>query len=110
MTLEEVLIEALGKVKATDILVYNMEGRSPFYSKMILASVNSDRQATAVISYVKDLCAENNYEIRTVEGQNTPWVLVDCYDVVLSVFTKEERDHFQLEKLYMEIPCTKVEE
>ena len=110
MKLDELIIEALGKVKADNILVYDMTERSPFYSKMILCSVNAERQATAVVGYIEDACNENGFEIRSVEGQNTSWVLVDCYDVVVSIFTREEREHFQLEKLYMEVPCKKVEE
>ena len=36
MTLEEVLLEGLARVKATDILVYDMKERSPFFDNMIL--------------------------------------------------------------------------
>ena len=110
MTLEEVILEALGKVKATNILVYNMTGRSPFYDQMILCSVSSERQAQASISYVRDLCALHGYNIRSVEGQETPWVLIDCYDAIVSIFTKEEREHFALEKIYMDVPHKQIEE
>ena len=110
MTLEEIILECLGKVKAHDILVYNMKERSPFYDEMILCSVDSERQATAAISYLKDEVSKGGYNIRNVEGANTPWVIVDCYDTVVSIFTKEEREHFSLEKIYMEIPCKKIEE
>lgn len=110
MTLEEIILDCLGKVKAHNILAYNMKERSPFYDEMILCSVDSERQATAAISYLKDEVTKGGYNIRNVEGANTPWVIVDCYDIVVSIFTKEEREHFSLEKIYMEIPCKKIEE
>lgn len=110
MTLEEVLLEGLARVKATDILVYDMKGRSPFFDNMILCSVSSDRQATAAISHIRELVEENKYEIRSIEGAETPWVLIDCYDIIVSIFTKEEREHFSLEKIYMDVPVKKIEE
>ena len=32
------------------------------------------------------------------------WVLVDLNSIVVHVFMNEERDHFQLEKLYADLP------
>lgn len=110
MTLEEIILEALAKVKANDILVYDMKERSPFYDKMILCSVSSERQATAVISYIKEDVEKNGFKVRNVEGAESPWVLIDCYDVIVSIFTKEEREHFALEKIYMDVPVKKIEE
>lgn len=108
MTLEEVLLDCLSHVNAKDIIVYDMEGRSPFYDKMIIATVDSQRQATAVISYIEDETTQNNYQIRSIEGRDTSWVLVDCNDIIISIFTSEERAHFALEKIYMEIPSRKI--
>lgn len=109
MTLEEIILEDLAKVKATDILVYNMKERSPFYDQMILCSVSSERQATAVISYIKEDVEQGGYKIRSIEGAETPWVLIDCNDVIVSIFTKEEREHFAPEKIYMDVPVKRME-
>ena len=110
MKLEELLIDCVKKVNGENILVYDMEGRNPFYDKMILASVGSLRQAEAVVSYIEDALKDTEYSIRNVEGKNSPWVLVDCHSVILSIFTNEEREHFQLEKVYMEYKSKKVED
>lgn len=110
MTLEEILIDCVKKVRGTDIIVYDMMNRSPFYDKMILASVDSLRQANAVTGYIEDAFKDTEYKIRNVEGGNTAWVLVDCNDIILSLFTKEEREHFALEKIYMDYPATKIED
>ena len=108
MTLEEVLLNDLAKVKAEDILVYDMKGKSPFYDQMILASVSSERQAQAIVSYVTEDTLKEGYKVRSIEGVNSPWVLIDCYDSILSVFTKEERQRFSLEKIYMDIPVKNI--
>lgn len=103
--LKSIIIDCLAKVKAKDAVCYNMRGYSPFYDEMIIVSVDVDRQATAVIGYLEDELSKNGFKIRSVEGANTSWVLIDCYDIIVSVFTKEERSHFALEKLYLEFPC-----
>lgn len=109
MTLDKILVDCVRKVNGENILVYDMEGKNPFYDKMILASVGSLRQADAIISYIEDALKDTEYSIRHVEGKNSPWVLVDCNSVILSVFTKEERDFFELEKVYMEYKFEKIE-
>lgn len=109
MTLNEIIYTCLGKVKAENILEYDMRGFSPFYDTMILASVDSERQATSGVSYIEEEAATLGIKIRGVEGLNTPWVLIDLNDVIVSIFTKEERERFSLEKIYLDIPCKKVE-
>ncbi|MDE5566011.1 MAG: ribosome silencing factor, partial [Anaeroplasmataceae bacterium] len=105
MTLREIVLECLGKIKAEDILDYDMKGYSPFFDEMILASVDSLRQATAIVGYIKDECAKEGYTVRGIEGEDTPWVLIDLNSVIISIFTKEERERFALEKIYLDIPC-----
>ncbi len=110
MSLEEILIDCVQKVNGNNILVYDMEGRNPFYDKMILASVSSLRQADAIISYIEDGIKDTEYKIRHVEGQGSPWVLVDLNSIILSIFTNEEREHFQIEKVYMDYKSKKIED
>ena len=107
--LEDLLIDSVKKVRGYDIVIYDMESKNPFYDKMIIATVDSVRQANACISYIEDNLKDTKYKIRKVEGENTSWVLVDCYEVILSVFTKEEREHFSLDKLYMDIKQQRLE-
>ncbi len=108
MNKKEKVYECLGKVKATNILEYDMKGISPFYDTMILASVDIERQASAVVSYIEEEVAKLGGSVRGVEGLNSSWVLIDLNDIILSIFTHEEREHFSLEKIYLDIPCKKI--
>lgn len=100
--------EALDKVKASDIIVYDMKEKSPFYDYFVLATVSSLRQAGAVKSYIEELILDTPFKIRSVEGEDTEWVLIDCYDIIISVFTKEERERLEFEKIYMDVPQLKI--
>ena len=103
------VVDALKKVRCEDIIVYDMKEKSPFYDTMVVASVSSERQASSFIGYLEDL-ENDGLQIRRIEGLNTSWVLVDCNSIVVSVFTKEERSHFEIEKLYIDIPKRLIQE
>ena len=104
MSLEEVIVNALGKVKATYIIAFDTKEKSPFYDEMIIASVSSLRQASAVTTYIKEDVEEAGFSVRSIEGKESGWVIVDCYDIIVSIFTEEERRHFQIEKIYLDVP------
>lgn len=108
MSLREIILENLAKIKAVDILDYDTRGFSPFFDEMILASVDSERQASAIIGYLKEDCSKEGFSIRGIEGEGTEWVLVDLNDVIVSIFTKEERERLSLEKIYLDRPCKKI--
>ena len=110
MSLEDLILDNLYRVKAKDIIIYDSSEKSPFYDKIIISSVDSLRQCSAVIKYIEDDLSMNNYKIRTIEGKESPWVLIDCYDILVSVFQKDERIHFDIDKLYMDYPKKIIEE
>ena len=109
MTLKETLLNSLAKVKAKDVLCYNTKEKSPFFDEMILATVTNERSAYAVVSYIEDDLAKEGYKLRNIEGKDTGWVLIDANDIIVSVFTEEERAHFDVEKIYMDLPVEKID-
>ena len=46
----------------------------------------------------------NKLKIKNVEGKDSTWILVDLYDVILHIFTPEERKNYDLDRLYIDIP------
>lgn len=100
----EVIVEALESVNLKDIEVYDMKEKSPFYDYLIISSATSDRQLQAAISHIQKDLAENDFPHPRVEGKNSnSWVLIDAKDIVVNVFTKEEREYYNLEKMLVEI-------
>ena len=44
------------------------------------------------------------------EGRgDTGWVLLDYGDVIVNVFTAEQRDHYQIEKVWIDCPQVEFE-
>lgn len=108
MTLKEIILDNIAKIKGSNIICYNMKGTSPFYDEMILCTVDSERQAAAAINYIKEDVTKGGFSLRGVEGADTPWVLIDCYDIIICLFTKEERERVAMEKIFLEVPSTKI--
>ena len=100
----EVIVEALESVNLSKIEVYDMREKSPFYDYLVISSATSDRQLQAAITHITNDLAEHKFEHPRVEGKNSnSWVLIDAKDIVVNVFTTEEREYYNLEKMLVEI-------
>jgi len=111
MTKIQLIVNALEDVNASDIVVYDTKGKSPFYDYFVIASVTSDRQLQGAIAHVQDDLSKAKYQVARIEGKNSnSWVLIDSKDIIVNVFTKEERVYYNLEKMLVEIEQIKLEE
>ncbi|MFR2769478.1 MAG: ribosome silencing factor [Thomasclavelia sp.] len=45
------------------------------------------------------------YEVRSIEGRrNSKWLLMDYGDIIVHIFDQDERDSYNLEKLWSDMP------
>ncbi|MBN2604675.1 MAG: ribosome silencing factor [Bacilli bacterium] len=97
----KVVFKALEDVNAVDIVVYDMREISPFYDYFVISSATSDRQLHAAITHINDDFAKAGYAAPNIEGKTSKsWVLVDAKDIIINIFTKEEREYYHLEKMF----------
>lgn len=100
----KLVIDALESVNLSDIVVYDMREKSPFFDYFVISSATSDRQLNASISHIQKGLQEHGYETANVEGKNSnSWILADCKDIIVNIFTKDEREYYSLEKMLVEI-------
>jgi ribosome-associated protein len=105
--LQKIAVTALEDIKAHDIKVLDVRKLTSFYDSMIIASVESNRQAKALAHHVRDKLKEAGASIVGVEGEESgEWVLVDCGDIVVHVMQPAIRAHYNLEELW-EIPAAR---
>ncbi|HET7628391.1 MAG TPA: ribosome silencing factor [Bacillales bacterium] len=87
--------------RAENIIVLDMEEISLIADYFMICHGNSEKQVQAIARAMKDAAEENGISVKRMEGfDGGRWVLVDLGSVVAHVFHKEERDHYQLEKLW----------
>lgn len=97
--------KAIDEKKGERVLLYDFRSLNPFIDHVVICSAPSIRQAHAIADNIKDRVRESGYTIRSMEGNSeSRWVLVDLNSIIVHVFMNEERDHFQLEKLYADLP------
>ena len=101
--LTRLAVDALEDVKAVDLRVIDVRGKTAITDVMVIASGTSDRHVKALADNVVIKAKEQGVQPLGVEGQNTnEWVLVDLNDVVVHVMLPEVRDFYNLEKLWAE--------
>ncbi|VWL85622.1 ribosome silencing factor [Oceanivirga miroungae] len=96
----EKIVSIMEDKKASDIKVYNVEGKTAFYDYMVMCTGSSTRNVLAILDAVK----ENIDMLKSVEGQKeAEWVLIDAADILVSIFTKDAREYYDLDGLYEEL-------
>jgi len=97
----EIAVKAADEKHANDIRVLNISEVSIMADYFVIMDAGSQRQVDAIVQSVLDKAGENKVDIGHVEGnRNSDWVLIDLHDVIIHVFTSEQRDFYNLEKLW----------
>ena len=98
-------VNATENKKAEDIISLNMQGISDMTDYFIVCHGNNERQVQSIARAVKDAANEAEIEVKRMECFNEArWILIDLANVVVHVFHKDERDYYNLEKLYRDAP------
>ena len=104
MTKIEIIVSALEDINASDILVFDTRDKSPFFDYFVVSSATSDRQLQAAITHINQDLANNDFPHPVIEGKNSKsWVLIDCKDIIVNIFTREEREYYNIEKMMVGI-------
>nr|WP_263313120.1 ribosome silencing factor [Mammaliicoccus sp. Marseille-Q6498] len=109
--LMEKSIIACDDKRGEDIIAIDMAGISDITDYFVVCHGNSDKQVQAIARNVKDEAEINDVIVKRLEGFNEArWILIDLGDVVVHVFHREERDYYNLERLYKDAPIITLNE
>ncbi len=97
----ETIYKGLKKVNPHDLVCYDTNEQSPFFKFVLIASVDSERQANVSAQYIKEELLNDGYNVKATEGENTGWVLIDGVDCLIHVMTDSERERIDLDKLFI---------
>ena len=105
MELLKNIVRCIDEAKVKNIKIYETKSLTPFFDYVIVATASSGRQLRTTVERVKKDGDEKRYEIRGVEGLSGGyWVLVDADSVLLNIFLQEEREKYDLDKLWKDLP------
>ena len=99
--LTRLVIDALEDLKAIDIKVINVEGKSSVTDVIIIATGKSTTHVKAIADSVVFKAKHSGNQPLGTEGEKSlEWMLVDLNDVVVHVMLQDIRDFYNLEKLW----------
>ncbi|HEY8808064.1 MAG TPA: ribosome silencing factor [Candidatus Limnocylindria bacterium] len=103
--LVDIVVEAAADKKAEDILVMNVSEVTSIADFFVLCSGRGERQVQAVADGIVERAKAAGRNPVGVEGYSSGrWVLIDLGDVVVHAFVPEERDLYNLERLWGDAP------
>jgi ribosome-associated protein len=91
--------------QAVDIVVLDVHAVIVITDYFVICSASSQRQVKTVIDGIEDALRELGVKPVRREGEDgAGWWLLDYIDVVIHVFGMEERDYYDLERLWRDAP------
>ena len=104
MVLPDVISEAVNAAlekKGQDIVVLNLSKSGAFTDYFVVCSGQTGRQVRAIVDGVLKMLRAKGTRPSHVEGyDHGEWVLIDCFDFIVHVFTKETRRLYNLDRLW----------
>jgi ribosome-associated protein len=90
---------------ATDIVALDVSDRVGITDIFLICSASNDRQVRAVVDAIEASLDEIDVDPLRCEGeQEGRWVLLDYGDFVAHVQHEEEREYYQLPRLWRDCP------
>lgn len=95
--------------KARQVRILDIRNISPVTDYFVLCSASSTNQVRAIADHVEEGLDGLGVPQHHSEGYNNGrWVLLDYGDVVIHVFHEEEREFYDLERLWGDAPVVQV--
>ena len=104
MVLPDVISEAVNAAlekNGQDIVVLNLSTSGAFTDYFVVCSGQTGRQVRGIVDGVLKMLRAKGTRPSHVEGyDHGEWVLIDCFDFIVHVFTKETRRFYDLDRLW----------
>ena len=103
--LSQILDLAIDK-KAGRIVIFDVRSLSSLTDFFMVCHGNSEAQVKAIVDNIRKGTENKPRHVEGYENQN--WILLDYFDIVVHVFKKDERDYYELERLWADAPMKEI--
>ena len=97
----KIAVKALEDNKAEDVKIIDIREISPIADFFIIADGMNQNQIQAMRDAVDEALYKADLKVRQVEGnQSSTWILMDYNDIIIHIFSKEDRLFYDLERIW----------
>lgn len=94
-------VAALEDKKAEDVTVIDIQGISTIADYFIIANASNQNQLGAMQDAVDEALYKAGIHAKHIEGNNhSTWILMDYQDVIIHLFSKDDRLFYDLERIW----------
>lgn len=87
--------------KAKNIKKIDIKNKTTIADYFIIASGTSTTHVKSLADNLEEELKKNNVYPKKIEGYNTgSWILLDYDDIIVHIFTENERENYSLEDLW----------
>ena len=105
LTLAKVAALAAEEKIAQDVQAIDVSDQLALTDIFVIASASNERQVGAIVDEIEDRLRDYGCKPIRREGQREGrWVLIDFGDIVVHVQHSDEREFYQLERLWKDCP------
>lgn len=105
LTLAKVAALAAEEKIAQDVQAIDVSEQLALTDIFVIASASNERQVGAIVDEIEDRLRDFGCKPIRREGQREGrWVLIDFGDIVVHVQHEDEREFYQLERLWKDCP------
>lgn len=99
--LVRIAYDALDEKLGQDIEILKIDEISVIADYLIIASGNNLNQIGAMMDLAEEKLAQAGFTSKRMEGnKNSTWILMDYGDVIIHIFSKEDRLFYDLERIW----------
>ena len=105
------MVEAAGEKQAADIALLDARSFCSFADYFVICNGESDRQIKAIHEEVEHILKREGILPHHREGTvGSGWLLLDYGDVIVHILAPDEREYYQLDKLWSRaIPIVRIQ-
>lgn len=107
----EVVVRAADDKLAENIVVMDVRGLTSIGDYFVVMNGRNERQMGAISEGITQSVHKNKIPLKNQEGKDSGnWTLIDLSDVIVHIFSNDERSYYNLEKLWSDAPLVDISE
>lgn len=100
----DVVRDAALEKKGEDFITIDVEGRTILADTFAIVTGRSKIQTRAIADAIVESCKAQGLTVKRVEGYSDgSWILLDLGNAIVNVFTPDQRQFYNLERLWSEV-------